>query len=184
MCFGVRVSFLKLLGNEIVDLDPFSPLPTGKNWARILRIVLPRTWISALFSLSLSLLSLFRLSFCVDLGFGLPDCLKRTSSLMTVPSLKGCGDRRSDSTTIHAWQSYADGGEVWVRSAVVRGRFFAVGSCVSHLLLVTSTTRTGRQKLHEAEIWLISRCYFMVVFMVPVSMVSFLNVQVLSFLYL
>jgi hypothetical protein len=93
VCFGVRVSFLKLLGNEIVDLDPFSPLPTGKNWARILRIVLPRTWISALFSLSLSLLSLFRLSFCVDLGFGLPDCLKRTSSLMTVPSLKGCGDR-------------------------------------------------------------------------------------------
>ncbi len=31
VCFGVCVSFLKLLGNEIVDLDPFSPLPTAKN---------------------------------------------------------------------------------------------------------------------------------------------------------
>ncbi len=28
---GVCVSFLKLLGNEIVDLDPFSPVPTDKN---------------------------------------------------------------------------------------------------------------------------------------------------------
>jgi hypothetical protein len=167
VCFGVCVSFLKLLGNEIVDLDPFSPLPTAKNWARILRIVLPRTWISALSLFTLALLTApppsLLCTMCY-LGFGLPDCVTRsTSSLTTVACLKGCcGDRRSDST---AWMhSVGKSLNAQVMEACVDPQIFTSIAVSCHFILDYCTNRKllrssglrvnplreGRQQPHQS----------------------------------
>jgi hypothetical protein len=153
VCFGVCVSFLKLLANEIVGLDPFSPLPTGKNWATIPRIVQPRTWISALSLFTRALSPAPRPSLRSNNVF-ISALVSRSvwrvwcvTHLMTVACRKGCcGDRRSDST---AWMHSVCvcGPTNWYDPQIGTNSFRSYYDCRGNRKLLR---RSGLEWFHDA----------------------------------